>query len=226
MFRKLSILVPTRKRPAHLRALLDSYAETCADPSVAELVFRIDVDDYESKAILAERPWTTLIGPRYDGYRSLPRFFDEMRHAATGDVFLTGNDDMVFRTPGWASRVLEVANQYPDGVFCLGVDTLNAGNFPFAIVSRRWAETVGHIHDARLFWGDVYLRDIAAHFGRAIRVPGVQIDHCWMGFAPDQTFLEAGQGAFACWDERYTALHQQCVGEAIGKLEAACLIAQ
>ena len=225
MFRKVSVLVPTRKRLARLETLIQSYRDTLSDPNCVELLFRADDDDDETKRHLAHCDCPVLVGPRLDGYRSLPAFFDELRKASTGDVYLTGNDDMVFRTLGWAEKILAHANQYPDGLFCFGVETLNAKNFPFAVVSKRAVEIVGHIHDARLFWGDVYLRDIMAHFSRAIRIHDVQIDHEWAGHDPDETFADAKQGESHNWDDAYWALHRRCVAAAVGKLEAACLAA-
>lgn len=228
MFTKISVLVPTRKRLPQLQTMLESYAATVLDPTSAELLFRIDDDDPETEALLqrAEQgclrdlPWSLVTGPRYEGYRSFPWFVDELRQLARGDVFMVGNDDMVFRTPDWPRLLLEEAGKYPDGLFDLGVQTYNAGVFPWSVISRHAVDLMGHIHDPRLFWGDVYLRDVMACFGRAIAVPHVQIDHVWMGHTPDQTFLEARQGEARNWDAAYWALHRQCVDEAFAKLDA------
>ena len=225
MFANISVLVPTRKRLPQLQALIKSFCATTSRG--AELIFRIDDDDVESFEATKAIPWCkTLVGPRLNGYRSLPQFFFEMYAVAEGDVIMTGNDDMVFRTPAWPDLLLDVANQYPDGVFCLGVETHNAANFPFAAVSRKAIQAMGHVHDSRVFWGDVYLRDVMAHFGRAVQVPSVRVDHNWMGLNPDTTFLEAQQGERKNWDTNYWALHHLAVAEAVKKLEAACLIAQ
>jgi len=223
-FCRISVLVPTRQRIPQLERLLESFAATVPDDD-AELIFRVDRDDLDSQACLRRHSWTVVVGPRYEGYRSLPRFCEEMRDAATGDVFMVGNDDMVFRTTHWPARLLSVANEYPDGRFNLSVSTYNEHVVPWSTVSRQAVDQLGHIHDARLYWGDVYLRDVFAAFGRVIAVPDVQIDHVWMGHTPDQTFLEANQGEARNWDEAYWALHRRCVSEAVAKLEAACLTA-
>lgn len=220
MFKKISVLVPTRQRPARLRRLLASFDVTTPDRASAEMVFRIDDDDTESAAILAETPWTVVVGPRLQGYRSLPQFFEEMRAVATGDLFMTGNDDMVFQTPSWSWRVLDTANTYPDGIFALGVETYNAKNFPFAIISRQAVELMGRIHPPDVFWGDVYLRDVMAAFGRAIRVPDVTIDHEWIGHTPDQVFHEAKQGERRNWNPAYWAHHQRLVDQTVATIRA------
>jgi len=183
-------------------------------------VFRIDVDDADSAAYLQPLPWTVLVGPRLAGYQSLPVFFEAMRHVATGDLFLTGNDDMVFRTPNWSTRVLEAANRYPDGLFNLGVETHNKSHFPFSIISRRAVDTMGMIHHPEIFWGDVYLRDIFQAFGRAILLPDVQIDHLWMGQTPDVVFTEAKQNDGTHWNQSYWEKHRRLVDASVRKLKA------
>lgn len=220
MFKKISVLVPTRMRVPQLRMLLDSYHATVIDPALSELVFRIDDDDLESLEVLSQTRWTVVTGPRLQGYRSLPAFFEEMRRVASGDVLMCGNDDMVFRTAGWAELVLDEANRYPDGLFNLGCATLNAGHFPFSIVSAQAVARMGALQDPRLMWGDLYLRDVMAAFNRAVPLPQVQIDHQWMGHSPDQVFLDAHQEETRNWDEAYWALHRQCVADAVQKLQA------
>lgn len=223
-FHRVSVLIPTRGRLERLQRLLASWDETVTDPSSAELIFRIDEDDTESLRFLLKHDHRVLVGQRLQGYRSLPQFFEEMRSKAQGDLLLTGNDDMVFRTVDWPQRVCEVANQHPDGVFCLGVNVQNAKNFPFAIVSAKATEAIGYLHDSRLFWGDVFLRDVYAKFGRAIRTDAVTIDHEWAGHVKDQTFQEARQHEGRNWDERYWQRHHECVLDAVLKLSVALQI--
>ena len=130
-FKKISVLVPTRKRIARLRTMIDSFEAT--NDGYAVLLFRIDDDDVESWDFLAQYSYEVLVGPRLLGYTSMPAFFNELAAHATGDVLMCGNDDMVFRTPNWPSLVLDIANQYPDGLFDIGVSTYNETHYPFYI---------------------------------------------------------------------------------------------
>lgn len=211
MFRRISVLVPTRGRVPQLRAMLESF-ESTARGRGADLVFRIDRDDEDTRRVLDQAyPCTTLVGDRYDGYLSLIRFFDECRTVATGDLLMCGNDDMVFQSPNWPQMVLEEANHYPDGIFNIGVETLNAHVFPFSIVSMQAVRILGHLHDPRLRWcGDLYLRDVMGEFFRAIRLPSVKVDHRW-----------TAENWTAAVDPDFPMLYRQCVREAVGKLHAA-----
>jgi hypothetical protein len=219
-FHKISVLVPTRQRLDDLRTLLASYDATAGESVESELVFRVDDDDPASAELLRASGRTVLVGPRHAGYSSLPWFYRELLAIATGDVLMTGNDDMVFRTPGWPALLLAEANRYPDGVFNLGVSTHNATHFPFSTIARVAADAMGYVHDPRLYWGDVFLRDVMAAFDRAVLVPTVTIDHDWRGWRPDRTFREADQDNPARTNSLYWMTHDAVVNQAVSRVRA------
>lgn len=221
MFKKVSVLIPTRHRLERLRMLLLSYERTTEGVEHAsELIFRVDDDDHETQDFLSSARGL-IIGPRLQGYRSMVAFFNEMAVEATGDVLMCGNDDMVFRTPGWAPLVLTVANRFPDGLFDIGVSTLNEDHYPFATVSKLAAEHMGFLWDPRIFWGDIFLRDVMGAFGRNVKLPLVQIDHEWAGFKPDAVFLEEDKGIPAnYWSE----IHSTAVNDAVVKLKELAVL--
>jgi glycosyltransferase involved in cell wall biosynthesis len=222
-FDKISVLVPTRKRIERLKVLLESYAVTTRGAGhFSELVFRVDDDDVETKDFLLgqEANVRVVVGPRHQGYQSMPQFFNELFANSTGDVLMCGNDDMVFKTLHWAPRLLSRANNFPDGLFDLGVTTHNEDHYPFSVISRRAAEHLGFLWDPRIYWGDIFLRDIMAWFGRTVMLPEVQIDHDWVGFEPDLTFVEGDQNDIYRRDPTYWAgTHATAVAEAVAKLK-------
>lgn len=219
-FNKISVLVPTRKRPHRLNSMLRSYCATVVSHGTSELIFRVDEDDLETQHMLTDAPWRVLVGPRMRGYESLPIFFNEMLQVMTGDVLMCGNDDMMFRTTDWPRTLLEHANNYPDGIFNFGVSTFNSGVFPFSVISKFAAEKMGFIHDPRIYWGDVFLRDVMASFGRALPLTDVIIDHDWAGASPDEVFEEAKQHDPRRWNQAYWDLHRQAVLDAVERLKA------
>lgn len=217
-FTKVSVLVPTRMRPRRLETLLESFEQTVPQDN-AELVFRIDEDDVWSQTFLADYPM--VVGPRGGGYADMPKFYNELAARASGDVLMCGNDDMVFKTVGWVSILLKEASIYSDGIFNLGVKTHNETHYPFSTVSRILVDTLGFIWDPKIFWGDIYLRDIMAWYARNVMVRAVEIDHDWAGKNPDQTFRETRapkarvEGSRTYWD----IVHRPAVLDAIEKLK-------
>jgi hypothetical protein len=211
MFTKVSVLVPTRHRVGRLHTLLDSFYAT--NSGMSKLFFRVDDDDEESQSALTCESY--VVGSRLCGYSSTPVFFNELYRASDGDVLMSGNDDMVFKTPGWDRLILEEANKYSDGIFDIGVMTHNYLNFPFATISRKMADAVGCFFDPRFFWGDIFWRDVTSHFGRAVPLHSVEIEHDWIGFNPDRVFI-AGESTRRADHSQY---HSQSVAEAVAKLE-------
>lgn len=213
MYTKVSVLVPTRGRPDHLRTMLASYAQTAVGDT-SELIFRVDDDDLATRELLADQP-QVIVGPRLEGYQSLPRFYNECYAAAAGDVLLCGNDDMIFATPGWAPIVLEAANRYPDGLFNFGVKVYNESHYPFSIISKQAADRLGFFWDPRIFWGDIFLRDVMAAFGRSEPLPTVEIVHNWQGDAVSQNQIYVRDPDY------WTGTHRRAVQDAVAVLSAA-----
>lgn len=140
----------------------------------------------------------------------MPIFYNEMLTVATGDVLMCGNDDMVFRTFGWPSLILAKANEYPDGLFDIGVSTHNETHYPFSVVSRVACDRLGFLWDPNIFWGDMFLRDTMAWLGRTVMLPSVRIDHEWAGYPYDVLH----------WDPTYwTETHHKAVESAVEKLK-------
>lgn len=220
MFTKISVLVPTRGRVDRLRTMITSFDITTGGRPTTELVFRVDDDDIATRDfLLAWGGHRVIVGPRLNGYRSMPTFFNELALAASGDMLMCGNDDMVFQTLNWPEKILALANKFPDGVFDIGVSTLNASHYPFSIVSRKMVDAMGFLWDPRIFWGDIFLRDVAEWFGRAMMTDGVQIDHDWAGHNPDATFVQADKDIVRRTPDYWAGVHAPAVVEAAARVK-------
>jgi hypothetical protein len=226
-FGKVSVLVPTRRRTRFLTKMLRSFAATAVRPDEAELVLRCDNDDPESIECLRQTPHTFIVGPRREGYKSLPAFYNELAAISSGDVLMCCNDDVEFRTPGWPRLLLDEANTYPDGIFNIGVDVgLNDDKFPFSVVSRRMVDMMGCLNDPRLLFSDIFLLDVAKAFGRAVRLDTVTVFHDWAGHGADETRRDANRHEFDIvfkdaqgnWTDAYAERHRSVVAEAVAKV--------
>jgi hypothetical protein len=150
-------------------------------------------------------------------------FFNELYAAALGDVLMCGNDDMIFKTVGWDELILDAANKFVgDGLFCFGTRTHNESHYPFAVISKAAADRMGYFWHPGIAWGDVFLRDVMAVFGRSEILTHVEIAHDWIGFAPDQTFNEGNQNDIYRRDPDYwNGTHASAVADAVAKLRSA-----
>lgn len=227
-YKKISVLVPTRQRLNFLEKMIESFNDTVDNPEQAEIIFRCDSDDRETIEYLCKILQKTIIGPRGEGYKSLPAFYNDMARIAKGDLLMCCNDDVIFKTKGWPAILIEEANKYPDGIFNFGVNVgLNDDKFPFSIVSRKLVDILGFLNDERLLFSDVFLLDVMKYFNRAIRVNSVTIFHDWAGHGADETRKDANKHEFDIvfkdssgnWTDTYRALHDSVVMEALEKIK-------
>jgi hypothetical protein len=178
---EISVLLPTRGRPARAERMLRSLAETAADPDGIEIILLVDRDDAPSHAIdTAGLRTTRLIRRR----TSMGVMTDVCYRASAGRHVMLANDDIVFRTPGWDAIVLDALIRHDDGVaFVWGNDDFTGGpTHPF--LPRAACELMGGVCPTaydRLFI-DVHLYNVfrklkALGHDRMYFLPDVLIDH-------------------------------------------------
>ena len=179
----ISLLLPTRGRPAFVERLFQSIVETAADSSRIEVVLYVDDDDVGSQQLDSSvLRVIRIVGPRMSmgGYNSacLAR--------ASGDIIMLVNDDMFMRTKGWDQRLVELHQGFPDGVYLAYGDDLfkKRSLCTFPIVSRRVCELLvapypveyrGAFIDVHLF--DIFKRLEHAGFDRLCYLDEVVFEH-------------------------------------------------
>jgi hypothetical protein len=128
----ISILLPTRGRPALCSESARSLMSTARRPREIEFVLRRDFDDPSLYDLRASVVVFNVFGdPR--GYAGLGDYYNECARAATGEWLLIWNDDCVMRTQHWDDALCDRA----------GLVAFEHGHFP--AVSRRWLDAAGRI---------------------------------------------------------------------------------
>lgn len=100
----ISILLPSRGRPAQLERFLDSVEEYADKPHRVEVIVRLDEDDTAPYKLetLARSNVKALVGPAGAG---MGRMTNECFALASGHIIMLAGDDMVFRTDGFDTMV-------------------------------------------------------------------------------------------------------------------------
>jgi hypothetical protein len=162
----ISVLCPTRNRPASVRRLIASSAATAQDE--IEFVFYCDEDAPGSvPPEVRSAPWIRVVdGPRI----VLSAMWNRCLEKSSGEIVMQCGDDIVFRTPGWDKVVEAAFATVPDRIlFAYGSDGVHDRNFgTHGFVHRRWTEAVGYITPPYFSsdYGDTWLNDVAALIGR------------------------------------------------------------
>jgi hypothetical protein len=170
----ISILVPSRGRPAELLNMIDSAQTTAIFPNRVEFVVYLDEDDPMVKTYRVMRSPRFLVGPRI----LLSQAWNQCAASAEGEILMHCGDDIVFTTPGWDQQVRDAFAASEDKILLVHGDDLSPNREALAthgFLHRRWVETVGYFLPP-LFscdWNDVWLTEVADALGRRVMLPFV-----------------------------------------------------
>jgi hypothetical protein len=179
----ISLLMPTRGRPALARRFLQSVLQTAACPSRIEVIIYADEDDTESHEISAAGLTTELIiGP----HQSMGNYNRLCLERAQGSIIVLVNDDVVMRSDGWDDSIRQLDASVPDGIYLAygndGFKKQRLSTFP--ILSRRTCEVLqlpyhpayqGAFIDYHLM--DIFKRLQQAGHDRLMYLPDVMFEH-------------------------------------------------
>ena len=178
----ISILCPTRKRPDQLRRMVDSVQQTITNPMGVEIVLYVDDDDIQTLNALDTDAGLILCGyVRGPRLREMTKYWNECFKKCSGDIVMQGNDDVIFRTPGWDSMVEKAFAACPDKILMVhgsdeGQHLSSFGPHPF--VHRKWIETLGWFIPPYFSsdWGDAWVNELADALGRRQYLPFI-VEH-------------------------------------------------
>lgn len=195
----LSILCPTRNRPAELTRMVRSVCDTTSGLGAVEILFYVDDDDQLSVPAIEKLQLTESVSVGYKiGKRmTLTQCWNELLPQAKGELFMQGNDDIIFRTGGWDQVVKYVFDTSADKIwFVHGSDEgMHFQNFgAHGVVHQRWIDVIGYFIPPYFVsdYGDKWLNDVADGLGRRKYVP-IVIEHMHFMFSKaekDSTTIE------------------------------------
>jgi len=179
----ISLLLPTRGRPALVDRLFKSIVESTTHLDRIEVILYADDDDPGSHHLNSlDFRVVPIIGPAL----SMGGFNSACLAQARGDIIILVNDDMVIRTPGWDEKVAQMDAACQDKIYlAYGNDLFKKrGLCTFPILSRRTCELLvepypvayrGAFIDAHIF--DIFKRLQYAGFDRALYLDDVVFEH-------------------------------------------------
>jgi len=169
-------MTPSRGRPEGLKRMAASARIMATNP--IEIIVWLDACDpvlTENLHVCREEKIMYLIGPRSVIHSSR---WDRCLPLATGDILAHGNDDIVFRTPGWDRIVEDFFAKSEDKLWLVGGDDAYLRSetlAPHPIVHRRWLDALGYIippyFDGE--YGDTWVSEIATRIERLKFLPYV-----------------------------------------------------
>jgi hypothetical protein len=173
----ISILTPTRSRPENVKRLVSSIFATANNPNEIEILFYVDEDDFTFPIEMESENVRVIRGPRM--WLSLMQniLFSQCR----GEIIMYAGDDVVFKTHGWDTSVIEAFNKFPDKLVLVYPNDLATHGAKIALhgfLHRRWVETVGYwVAPGRGSLYDLWHTEVARHLGRLHYLNDVHVAH-------------------------------------------------
>ena len=213
---KISILTPSRSRPSRLNDFVKSVYEMSKAPENLEFLNYVDNDDPDidsykkiEKQITASSECKFLFKNFYESPMSVSKSWNVLASNSSGNVLIMGNDDVIYKTRGWDSILIEETLKFKDDIYLMwfndGIKKNKHASFP--IISRKWYETLGYFTPGCFNFGfnDTWLFEISLIIKRAHYLDNVLIDH--MSWKSDKKY----------WDSTYARNRTQERGNLYNK---------
>lgn len=178
-----SLIVPTRGRPAQLRRMLNSVADTAAHPEKIEVLLVVDGDD---PASVVTHPRLSVRHVVVPPGRTMGALNNAGFAASSGKYVMLLNDDVVVRTRAWDAIALTCFARFPDPFVLLHVnDTLMHDHLcTFPLTSHAFYELCGEVcsTEYQRYRIDDHIEDVfnllaVAGERRVVYLPDVVFEH-------------------------------------------------
>lgn len=171
----VSLTLPSRQRLASLQALVSSVFDTADNPDEVEVIVYDDNDPTDNTYQQWAPPKNVKIY-RTKHRQTLSHYWQLAYEKSQGPIYMLCNDDVLFHTKGWDTKVKEAFDKYPDKIVLIyGEDgdpnkEKNFGALPF--VHQNWIDAVGYF-TVPYFSGDfvdTWLNDVADGIDRKLKI--------------------------------------------------------
>ena len=147
---KITILLPTRKRPKALESSLLSLLSLASDPGSIEVLLAVDLDDTETLAWAENTDINSQTGSEIKvveferlGYHQMHRYLNSLAKVGQGQQFMFWNDDAEMLTQDWDNIVCALSSE--QSLIRMQVVNHDHPYALFPIVNRTWYAITGAI---------------------------------------------------------------------------------
>ena len=207
----ISILCPTRGRPAMFKKMLDSALATAY--TKPEIVIGIGSDEFiDAPEDNLGYDLSNVNTAIFCGPLPIVHVCNKLANKAKGDLLVVVGDDAVFATPGWDYALMDHYNALYNKIHVYSFrDSRSEHGTPHPIATREYVNAMGYIHTPifTFFYPDTWMVEIAKANGCFTKLDDYMIIHdkpSDRGEA-DTTFKRVRDSG---WDKRDNEVNRSC----------------
>lgn len=143
----ITILCPTRGRPAQFQRMVNSARDTAHNPENVRVLFYVGNDeallqsyrhDMPNCTMLIGHPWSAVMASNYLAMRCA-EFFPDTK------LYMVGADDMVFATPHWDKALTDAYEALQDKTHVFSLrDSRDSYGTPHPILTHEFVTAMGY----------------------------------------------------------------------------------
>ena len=183
---KIAIIVPTRERMNNRLTLLFSILTTIDNIDNVNIYYGVDKDDPTLdtiKKVASAIPSLKIVEIDNEGkFLGLGILWNKIVKVSNEEIISMIGDDMVFKTPGWDTMLLEEFKNMPkdqiQAIHC-NDDCHGAKLAVNLFCHRKYVEILGHFmrEEFKINWVDQWLHQMFSAFGRLKYRGDIMIEH-------------------------------------------------
>lgn len=190
----ISLLCPTRGRPAQAINLYKSFIQT--QKSENELIFCIQKEDPLFKDYQNEFKKNGISNYLFSESMPTSYLWNQMAFGAKGELLTLIGDDVEILTPGWDNIIEEAGKRFSDNLYVITVDDGRTDKIqgehmrcPHPTIHKKWIETLGYFVPPFFMhrYLDRYTQELAIEVKRFIEIKEVTFNHLKFNYLNDET---------------------------------------
>jgi hypothetical protein len=175
----VSLLLPTRQRRERFIGFYNSAMQTADNPQRVEVVAYVDDDDSSYDGL--KLPRLTLVrGPRV----VLSEMWNKCWENAKGTIYGHMGDDILFRTKGWDTEIVNAINSFPNKIGLVWGDDLNDESqrnefCTHGFIHKNWTDVTGRFVPPYFSsdYNDTWFNDVSKGIGKQRYLHHVKTEH-------------------------------------------------
>tara|TARA_A100000171_G_C2110822_1_gene134942 strand:+ start:54 stop:755 length:702 start_codon:yes stop_codon:yes gene_type:complete len=175
---KICVCIPSRGRSKFVERLVKSAYKNCNNKNNVIVKYYLNEDDdqidyYKDQLKIMQKKHGDGVQYQIGPDQNTVYSWNRLAESVEADFYMLAGDEVQFVTKDWDTKIFAVKEQWPDGIFCVGVydgRDWRKNNCTTPVVTKEWGQALGYYFNP-VFWHwqiDKYTGELAMSIDRFI----------------------------------------------------------